>query len=64
MTSCPKIVAADAMEAVGYAELYAKGLPPVIGGALDQSQQFVESARFIWNEQAYWKAKQLRVTDD
>lgn len=39
------------------AELYEKGLPPVAGGALDQANVFVEAARFVWSEQAYWRAK-------
>lgn len=40
-----------------YAELYAKGLPPIAGGVLDQSAYFISAARVIWSEQKYWKNK-------
>ena len=38
------------------AELFRKGLPPVAGGSLDQAAIFVDAARFVWGEQAYWRA--------
>ena len=39
------------------AELFEKGLPPVAGGVLDQAKIFVETARFVFSEQSYWKNK-------
>jgi hypothetical protein len=39
------------------AELYRKGLPPVTGGALDQSQWFIAFCRAAWADQAYIRAK-------
>ena len=39
------------------AELFEKGLPPVHGGVLDQAQIFLDAARFIWAEQARWRAE-------
>jgi len=42
------------------ADLYAKGLPPVRGAVLDQAQIFVDAARFVWAEQARWKAQMLK----
>jgi len=40
-----------------YARLYEKGLPPVAGGALDQTAWFIEACTFVWNEQATWRSK-------
>ncbi len=40
-----------------YAVLYEKGLPPVTGGALEQSHWFTDACRFYWGEQSFWKAK-------
>lgn len=58
LKECPKkFVTSDVWEAIELAELFAKGLPPVAGGVLDQANSFVEAARFIFAEQAFWKAK-------
>jgi len=50
-------ITADIWELIEYAELYKKGLPPVAGGALDQSAGFVAAARFIFGEQDKHKKK-------
>jgi len=39
------------------AHLYEKGLPPVAGGSLDQTQQFIFAADFIFSEEAKYKKK-------
>jgi len=39
------------------AELTRQGLPPVVGGSLDQTKAFMDACVFIWGEQRYWKAK-------
>ena len=39
------------------AALFDRGLPPVAGGALDQTAAFVEAARFVWAEESRWKNK-------
>lgn len=39
-----------------YADLFAKGLPPVAGGVLDQAALFVKYARFAWSEKNRNKA--------
>ena len=58
LTMCPKrFVTADIWQVVELAELYEKGLPPEPGGSLDQSQSFVQAARFVWSERAHWKNK-------
>lgn len=33
------------------AELTAKGMPPVSGGTLEQSNWFMQAATFFWNEE-------------
>jgi NADPH-dependent 7-cyano-7-deazaguanine reductase QueF-like protein len=64
ITQCPlKIVTSDIWLAIELAELYEKGLPPVAGGSLEQSKMFVESARFVWQEQKYWKNK-MQIQED
>ena len=61
LAECPRLfVTPDVWDGVECAGLYEKGLPPVAGGSLDQSRIFVEAARLIWADQAYWKAK-LRI---
>jgi len=57
-TSCPLyLIGGDIADAIDYAELWEKGLPPIAGGALDQSQSFIIAARFIFAEKNYWKSK-------
>ena len=53
---CPlEFITDDITEAIEYADLYAKGLPPIVGGALDQAKSFTSACRFIWGEERYWK---------
>ena len=40
------------------ADLARKGLPPVAGGALDQTQVFLDACRFIWAETDHWRIVQ------
>jgi len=55
---CPlKMVPADIWELLEFADLYAKGLPPIAGGTLDQAKGFTQACSFIWREEEYWKAK-------
>lgn len=56
--TCPRQwVGSDVWELLTYADLYAKGNPPVAGGALDQTQWFVDACRIAWSEEATWKNK-------
>ncbi|MHC4617208.1 MAG: hypothetical protein ACYTEQ_05585 [Planctomycetota bacterium] len=58
LTQCPlAYVSRDIWQGIEYAELFEKGLPPVAGGVADQAKVFIDIARFIWQEQAYWKGK-------
>jgi len=42
---------------IDFAALLEKGVPPVAGGVLDQTYQFIEAARFVWAEQSAWRAR-------
>ena len=58
ITQCPlELITDDIWDAIRFAELYEKGLPPVLGGALDQANIFIGAARFIFGEKNYWKRK-------
>lgn len=58
---CPKrFVTNDVWQALGYARLYAKGSPPVAGGALDQTRVFTDACAFVWFEQDRWQAEALK----
>ncbi len=58
ITKCPlEFITTDVFELIALAELFEKGLPPVAGGVLDQAKIFVDAARFVFQEQRYWKNK-------
>lgn len=58
ITQCPLLfINDDAWELITMSELYEKGLPPIIGGSLDQAYAFVSACQFIWQENNYWKRK-------
>ena len=66
LAECPrKAITAQSAVLMMMAELYKKGLPPVHGGSLDQTQAFVTAARFIWSESAMceMEARQGRKTN-
>lgn len=53
LTTCPaEFVDVDAAQAVRFAELFKKGVPPVAGGALDQESWFMGFCENWWGEQA------------
>lgn len=50
---CPQKFCSDVVEAVQLFDLYEKGLPPIAGGALDQSAWFIDAfSRFRYEEAA------------
>lgn len=60
LTCCPlEYVTADVWEAIRFAALYEKGLPPIGGGALDQCNVFLAAVEMIRAEQERWK-RELR----
>ncbi len=51
ITGCPQQwVGSDTIAFIRYAELFRKGLPPVSGGAMDQTQSFIVAERFFERE--------------
>jgi hypothetical protein len=53
---CPqKLIDSQTAELLTFAKLYDKGLPPVQGGALDQTKSFISACQFVWSEQARLK---------
>jgi hypothetical protein len=55
---CPdKLITPDIWEAIELADLWEKGIAPVLGGSLDQANSFVTAAAFIFSERQFWKAK-------
>jgi hypothetical protein len=49
----------ESFEVLTFAELAREGLPPVHGGALDQSQSFIQACRMIWPALEAEKAKRM-----
>lgn len=39
-----------------YVDFYAKGLPPVAGGTLDQAEAFLALADAVWADERQWRA--------
>ena len=42
------------------AHLAEKGLLPLSGGMLDQTEKFRAAAQFVWAETAQWRIEELR----
>jgi len=58
IATCPlELITSDIWNAIEFAGLYKRGLPPIAGGSLAQTKSFNDAAGFIWNEQAHWKNK-------
>lgn len=53
---CPlDYVTGEINDLLDYVELFEKGLPPVAGGTLDQSKNFLIVADLIFKEQRIWR---------
>lgn len=49
---CPlTVIDAETEEVMMLADMYKKGLPPVDGGVLDQTHDFIVACRMIWNNE-------------
>lgn len=57
ITGCPNRYCRDVIPAINLIDLFEKGLPPVAGGALDQSAWFLEAVTILGNEDAAMKAE-------
>jgi hypothetical protein len=55
-----KIITGDIWELLQAARLAEKGILPLPGGWLDQTQWFVEAVDFVWGEQSVAKAETMR----
>ena len=55
---CPKrLIGGDLATMLGYAALYEQGLPPVAGGALDQSRWFIDAFEAWSHDRALVRAQ-------
>lgn len=52
LDGCPNRFCSPVVSAIDLIDLFGKGLPPITGGALDQSASFVEAARFFESEES------------
>lgn len=58
IVACPlSLIDVDTWDLLEYAALWEKGLPPIAGGALDQTIWFMRASTWIFNEITYWKKK-------
>jgi hypothetical protein len=65
ITQCPnRFCGENARQAVRLANLTRKGLPPVAGGALDQTQSFISALELIWAEQAEYRREKKVIDSD
>ena len=49
---CPNKYCRDIVPLATVVDLFAKGIPPIAGGSLDQSAWFLEASRFLQSEDA------------
>lgn len=61
VVGCPMTECADVAYAVHLCDLFEKGLPPIAGGALDQTVWFLEAARILKNDEAEIKAERYGI---
>jgi hypothetical protein len=58
LRECPgKFIGQQFHKAKQFADLAKRGILPVAGGAMDQTQWFLDFCQFYWSESAYWRAK-------
>lgn len=58
VTECPrKLVPHEAWEMIEAADMTRRGLPPVAGGSLDQTQTFLDACRFIWADESVYRSQ-------
>lgn len=58
ITGCPhEQLERTTYDALRAADFWRRGIPPVGGGMLDQTEWTIEAAEFVWSDQANWKAR-------
>jgi hypothetical protein len=60
IVGCPNKQCSPVVDVVELVDLYAKGLPPIAGGSLDQAAWFIEAAKRLEIEEATIKAERQR----
>lgn len=54
---CPNVYCSTIAPVINIIELFEKGLPPIVGGVLDQSASFLTAAKFYDHEEQLAKAE-------
>ena len=58
---CPyDLLTQDAVEAIRIAGFWEKGIPPVDGGYLDQTESMIQAAELIWSDEAKIEAERSK----
>jgi hypothetical protein len=53
LRTCPKMsVSGDVWGMMLQVELFEKGMPPLAGGSLDQTEAFLDVMEFVWSQRA------------
>ena len=55
---CPQTYCRDIAFAVKLSDMFEKGLPPIAGGALDQSVWFLDAVTVLRNDEAMMRSEQ------
>lgn len=45
------------LDVLRLAEDWKRGVPPVAGGSLDQTESIAQACEYVWREEAAWEAK-------
>jgi hypothetical protein len=59
---CPNNYCSPVVRSLTLFDLFEKGLPPVAGGVMDQSNSFIEAAQFFESEER--RVKNERISRD
>jgi len=57
LVGCPNVQCGDVAYVARLADLFEKGMPPIAGGALDQSAWFLDAVSFLRSDEANLRAK-------
>ncbi len=65
ITGCPyEAIEPSTVEVLRVAEFWKKGIPPVAGGYLDQTDWIIEACELAWADQAKWRRRNLALEFD
>lgn len=60
LDQCPNRYCSDVAPAIELIDLFHDGMPPVVGGVLDQAAWFLDAARFMKSEDARIKSELMK----